>query len=83
MTKKKGLQRRISNNSMMKSNDRKNDLKTKKVYNSSMESIFRKYVLSLETLEMDTAGGSGYEINLRSTYHRILLETICHLIIQE
>ena len=44
MTKKKGLQRRISNNSMMKSNDRKSDLKAKKVYNSSMESIFRKYV---------------------------------------
>ena len=44
MTKKKGLQGRISNNSMMKSNDRKSDLKAKKVYNSSMESIFKKYV---------------------------------------
>ena len=83
MTKKKGLQRRISNNSMMKSNDRKSDLKTKKCTALQWKAYQENMFLSLETLEMDTAGGSGYEINLRSTYYIILLETICHLLIQE
>ena len=84
MTKKKGLQRRISNNSMMKSNDRKSDLKEKKRFTTlQWKAYLENMFLSPETLEMDTSRGSGCEINLRSTYYRILLKTICDLLIQE